>query len=248
MSTIGENRKSILGFFCFIPLFAAAGLLIASAAATYQRNEVWRTPLRLWTDTALKSPRKSRPFNSLGTVYANQGAYAVAIGKFQIAIANNSGSQEIHHLNLALAYEGLGKIQEAIRALHTSISIKPDHAKAHYHLGLIYKNTGDLTMAETEFSKAVSLAPGDDAYHNALGNIYLLRKKYILSCEQYEKSLKSNPANMEALFNLALSFDESGNKDLAIRHYRQFIERAPADYEFIKMRAKQRIAVLTPRS
>jgi tetratricopeptide (TPR) repeat protein len=52
---------------------------------TFQRNELYRDPVLLWSDTVEKSPRKARPHNNLGHGYAMQDNWDQAIEEFRIA-------------------------------------------------------------------------------------------------------------------------------------------------------------------
>ena len=45
---------------------AACALLIVLGLFTAERNAVYRSEIRLWEDTAAKSPGKARVFNNLG--------------------------------------------------------------------------------------------------------------------------------------------------------------------------------------
>jgi len=48
-----------------------AAVVLSSAVGTAVRNEVWRTDLSLWSDAALKSPRKARTINGLAWALLN---------------------------------------------------------------------------------------------------------------------------------------------------------------------------------
>lgn len=51
------------------PLLALAiFILVALAGLCRQRNELWKSPMRLWQDAALKAPEKARPLASLGVI------------------------------------------------------------------------------------------------------------------------------------------------------------------------------------
>ena len=58
-----------------LPVAAAAcALLIVLGLFTAERNAVYRSEIRLWEDTAAKSPGKARVFNNLGYAYFLAGA------------------------------------------------------------------------------------------------------------------------------------------------------------------------------
>jgi len=64
-------------------LVLAAVLTLCSM--TVQRNELYRDPVLLWSDTVEKSPRKARPHNNLGHGYAMQDNWDQAIEEFRTA-------------------------------------------------------------------------------------------------------------------------------------------------------------------
>ena len=52
---------------------------------TFQRNELYRDPVLLWSDTVEKSPQKARPHNNLGHAYAMRDDWNRAIEEFRAA-------------------------------------------------------------------------------------------------------------------------------------------------------------------
>ncbi len=50
-----------------------AAILVVLACSTISRNQVYRSEIALWEDTARKSPHKPRAFNNLGYAYALAG-------------------------------------------------------------------------------------------------------------------------------------------------------------------------------
>ena len=66
-----------------------ASLALAAALSlclmTFQRNELYRDPVLLWSDTVEKSPQKARPHNNLGHAYLLRDDWDRAIEEFRIA-------------------------------------------------------------------------------------------------------------------------------------------------------------------
>lgn len=215
-------------------------LVFALSTAAFKRNLVWKDEFSIWQDTVMKSPNKSRPFNSLGVVYAKKGLHDEAIKHFKIAIKNGTGLQEVHHYNIALAYMDKGLLEYAALEFQAAVRLKPNYSDAHYRLGFIYKDTGVFEKAESSFKQATVYAPDRDDFHSALGNIYLLQKRYNLAAEEYNRALQLNPGNVESLYNLAISYDEMKMWREAIRYYRDFMKAAPRQYQTAIENASQR--------
>ena len=58
---------------------------------TFQRNELYRDPVLLWSDAVEKSPQKARPHNNLGHAYALRDDWDRAIEEYRTAARLNPG-------------------------------------------------------------------------------------------------------------------------------------------------------------
>jgi tetratricopeptide (TPR) repeat protein len=63
----------------------ALAVTLALCLMTFQRNELYRDPVLLWSDAVEKSPQKARPHNNLGHAYAMQDNWDRAIEEFRTA-------------------------------------------------------------------------------------------------------------------------------------------------------------------
>src|SRR5262249_26822744 len=86
------------------PAFSFAILLIlcASAFATFQRNQVWRTEETLWRDVTIKSPKNSRGLMNYGNTLMAKGDFAGALDYFRRALAL-APQYSVLFVNLAVA-------------------------------------------------------------------------------------------------------------------------------------------------
>jgi Flp pilus assembly protein TadD len=66
-----------------------AAVLVALAGCTISRNQVYRSEIALWEDTASKSPHKPRAFNNLGYAYALAGRNEDAAKAYRQALHLN---------------------------------------------------------------------------------------------------------------------------------------------------------------
>jgi len=214
----------------FFPGMLCVILVFVLIIVTFFRNNLWISTTHLLLDTCLKSPKKSRPFNSLGTIYADLGQYDLAIANFIAAINNGTGRQDIHYYNLGLAYMKKGDHHRAVSAFQEALGINPVYIDACYQLGVAYRNTGRSEDAIKVLSKAISLDPNRPGFYNDLGGMYFVSKKYHLAKEAYLSALKIKPDYSEALYNLALVNDAVGEARDAIVFYELFIEATPEGY------------------
>lgn len=225
-------------------IFEAAVMAIAVAVlvfVSFQRNGVWAGTFTIWQDTIFKSPGKARPHNSLGAAYAASGDYAGAAAEFRRAAMLPSGLHDIHLYNLALALELAKRPEEAADAFRRLLRLDPSHVDARYRLGRIYAERGLAAMAEAELRAAAEAAPRRDDVRNALGNVYLMGKRYGEAAEEYKTALDINPANVEAMYNLAAAFDSLGMGEDAARYYRMFIGVAAEEHADAAAAARTRL-------
>ena len=67
----------------------------------------------------------------------------------------------MHH-NLGIAYAGLGRRAEAIRAFREAIRFRPSYVDAHLGLGKVLLDEGRKDEARVVFERVMALAPGSD--------------------------------------------------------------------------------------
>ena len=102
-------------------------------------------------------------------------------------------------------YYKSGNYEQAISNYRKALEIRPNNAKAQFNLGDAYYAKQSYDTAYTEFQKVVEMSPDaklkSDAVYN-MGNCLLAQNKYYDAFNIYKVSLKLNPENENALYNL----------------------------------------------
>jgi tetratricopeptide (TPR) repeat protein/DNA-binding XRE family transcriptional regulator len=104
----------------------------------------------------------------LGGVHATNGNWQAAIDAYELAIAAGDVIQDLRGLsitytNLSLAYQGLGRFDQATRYAHRAIGIhetlsdRLSLARSENNLGMLLMNRGDLADAQGHFERALGL-------------------------------------------------------------------------------------------
>ncbi|KAH7543355.1 hypothetical protein FEM48_Zijuj02G0175400 [Ziziphus jujuba var. spinosa] len=118
------------------------------------------------------------------------------------------------HSNLGNLMKTQGLIQEAYSCYLEALRIQPTFAIAWSNLAGLFMESGDLNRALQYYKEAVKLKPSfPDAYLN-LGNVY-------------KHALQTRPNYAMAFGNLASTYYEQGQLDLAILHYKHAISCDP---------------------
>ena len=128
---------------------ACGAVLVVFVIGTILRNQVWRDPVRLWTDSMTKSPHHARPYNSLATEYLNRRDYARAIETAQAGLRNIDDERARGGLQnfIGTIYLQLRQYEPAAATFREAAKNENGHeaATALNNLGATYVNlAGDL--------------------------------------------------------------------------------------------------------
>jgi serine/threonine protein kinase/tetratricopeptide (TPR) repeat protein len=174
--------------------------------------------------------------------------------------------------------EGLGflrrfeqdNVLRAIKLFQNAVAKDPDYALAYTRLGEAYlrryaftRAPADVDLARLNVTRGLELKSDIPAGHAALGSIQLATGEHNDALASFERALKLDPRNNEAMTALARLYDRMGRPNDAERTYRRAIELRPdywgaynllgafyagrAQYEQA-LRMFQMVAGLTPES
>ncbi len=208
-----------IGFYlaCVVVLYRLAGAIrpaavvlaavsVAYAAGTYQRSQVWSSDVRLWQDTAEKSPHKARPWNWLGRIYIERGQYALALQALQHGeqAAEPRSPERAHLLNdIGLAYANMKQYPEAVEAYRKAIAIVPDEPLFHAHLAVALIHGGHKEEGWQAFAKAFEKDGVYPERYRLRGQEYFQDGKYREAAADFREALRLRPDDAVASKNLA---------------------------------------------
>ncbi len=185
-------------------------------------------------DFAIKAYRKAlewdpfayRVFNNLGMAYAAKGDIRKAAEMYRQAIAIKP--------DFVRAYSNLGSIylnynpKKAIPLLRKAIELDPTFADAYNNLGLALIKSGIFQPGRARLKRALSLQPNhQDATFN-LARLYELTGQYELAVEQYGKSIRLNPDDVNAYQNAgSIYLNHLNNTQKAVRLFQKALSINP---------------------
>lgn len=100
-----------------------------------------------------------------------------------------------------------------------AVQIYPNYAMAHNNLGVVALNANDRTRGEAAFRKAVELGSSSGSLN--LGKLASIDGRHQEAEEFFQKSLSTNPANVEALLFIAKSQIHLGKREQALANARR---------------------------
>ncbi|MBF0556022.1 MAG: tetratricopeptide repeat protein [Nitrospirae bacterium] len=172
-------------------------IIVLFSAMTMMRNEVWADRVKLWEDTARKSPNKARPHYNLGYDYIRQGRVDDAAREFQTAIKLKPDFADAYS-NLGDIYAAQGRMDEALEAFKKAVQSDPNFAVAYNNLGTIYDERGQLEEAAANYRTAIRLKPDYIDARLNLGNLLIKAKQFNEAAMEFQGVLHFAPYNDEA--------------------------------------------------
>ena len=121
---------------------------------------------------------------------------------------------------------GLNRLNEALTAIETTISLHKDNANLYSEKGFILLKLKRYSEAEVAYNRAIQLNPRTAFYYNR-GNLYDEQGEVELAIADYNQAIEINPEIAEAYINRGLLYNEQGKVELAIADYNQAIEINP---------------------
>lgn len=157
----------------------------------------------------------------LGSLKLATGDYEGAAASFQMGIEDEPNNDEAYG-NLAIAYERLGRSQQAEQAYKTAITMRPQYAVGYDRLAVFYNHQARYHEAAMALEKATSLAPRAAAYWASLGGTYYLAGDYQRALSALRRSIDIRPS-YQAYNNLGNSYFALQMRSEAIAAFEQAV-------------------------
>jgi Flp pilus assembly protein TadD len=187
-----------------VRLAIAACAIVLLAAWTWQRNEIWRDPVRLWTDTAAKSPNKARVHTNLAKAQLDAGHATAALQSYQRAYQLDPRQVEPLSAQALIYFTHYNDPAKARALLDEATRLSPRYVPALVNLGVVQMRSGESRAAADSFTRVLSYdAHQRDALYN-LAALAFNARDYAEAERWLERGIASWPAHarMHALLGL----------------------------------------------
>ena len=176
-------------------------------------------------------PRRIDAFNNLGLLLLRRYDYDAAAAEFRNGLAISESAELL--LNLGVAVEHAGHVEEAQRCYQRVITIAPNDSRPHANLGALAAKRGALDESIACHRKAVELNPDDPWLSFNLGDALEDAGDDESAIQAYEASVQLPCAKN----NLAGLLEKRGDYDRADALYAECCQQSPDDYDFAVNRA-----------
>lgn len=187
-----------------VALGIAAGAVLALGAVTFSRNQVYRTELSLWQDTAAKSPDNPRAHYNLGVALARAQRSTEAADSFRRALALQP--------NHAFALFQLGKAAllerrwiEAAEYFETAVAADSRYVDARINLGQALGELGRIDEAIIQYEAALAIEPSATDVQTNLGAALVTRGRLGEAEQLLRAALAAKPNQAEAHYHLGMA-------------------------------------------
>jgi spermidine synthase len=179
------------------------------AAATYQRNSIWRDPGTLWSDVISKNPQEHRAYTNLGAHYLSQGMLSEAAASYRHSLRIKP-DYAIAYANLGDVLRKQGMLPEAADSYRHSLRLQPGDALTHLKFGDLLKEQGKFDRAKASYLRALLIDPNDAQSHF---DVAVLAEPHT-AIEHFREALRLNPNHASAANNLAWLLATSNDPQL----------------------------------
>ena len=169
---------------------ALSVVLLAEAAATYQRNELWGSSIDLWKDSVSKSPDKYRPRFQLAFAYFNAGDNGDAIEQFGKVAELGKPTYELL-IDWGLAYDAAGKLDLALDKLKQAAALERT-SHVYSQIGMVYGKMGKYPEALDALATAQHLNSRFAMTYYTRGNVYEQQGNKAQAADEYRHALSLN--------------------------------------------------------
>jgi tetratricopeptide (TPR) repeat protein len=169
-------------------------------------------------------PKHRERWNDYGIGLLLQGDLRGAEAAFQQVTQINPGYAD-GWVNIARAQLQEGNVEGAQEVLKRALELDPDLPKTHFFLALALKAEGSYEEALAHLRRAAANYPKDRVVRNQMGRVLFLQGRFEEAIDELKHVLTIDPEDLQAHYNLMLSYRGVGNLDMAQTHetlYRRF--------------------------
>jgi len=176
LKQINKNSSNIINTFsCIVP----AMIIIFLFTVSFNMNNLYNTPLKLWEKTVSQVPHNAGAWNYYGIALSEKQRFYDAELCFKKSLSLVPGNMIILN-NLANVYIETGKTEKAIPLYYESLSHRNDskdmmknfNSITHHNLAKIFASKGNFTKAAYHYLEAIRLAPDNTIVIDELASLF----------------------------------------------------------------------------
>jgi Flp pilus assembly protein TadD len=151
-------------------------------------------------------------WNDYGIGLLLQGDFVGAKAAFETVTRLEPG-YAAGFVNLGRVLVQEGDHEAAMKVLNKGLEVDPNIASGHYFLALSLKSRGRYDEALDHLRQAAARFPRDKVVRNQIGRILFLKRQHREAIAEFEQTLRVDPEDLTAHYNLMLCYRALGEVD-----------------------------------
>ncbi len=196
---------------------------LSYTAITYDRCQVWKDGISLWSDVIDKNPGVAMAYCNRGIDLAKKERNAEALSDFNQAILLKNDYAKAYS-NRGLIFKIDRKYNEAIGDFTRALTLNPDYISPLYNRGLVLKYVQKYDEALKDFNRVIDLKPDYAEAYNARGIVFSNTAQYEKAVSDFLKAVALQNNYPEAYVNLGNVYSRQKLYTKAIGYYSKAIE------------------------
>ncbi len=143
-------------------------------------------------------------------------------------LTKGTGLSHYIHNNLGIAYDRMGRFDEALKELNEALRLNPEYIEVHNNLAVTHYKMGNYEESLGELRVAVRLNPDYTEAHSNLGSLYGRLERYDEAVEELKLAIKLNPDYAAAHNNLGHIYALQNKNKEAIEEFKKAIKLNPS--------------------
>lgn len=173
---------------------------------TYNRCEIWKDSMTLWTNVIEQFPHVGTALNNRGNVYGKElGQLDKAMEDFNNSIKYDP-TYENAYANRGIVHCLKGNLDLALLDFNKALELKPDYFDALFNRGIAYTQLKQFDNAIRDFNQLQQTNKDDSRIYNNRGRAHSMSGRHDEAMADYNKAININPAFAEAYYNRAAVF------------------------------------------
>lgn len=207
--------------------------LFLELADIYEEWEKYDDLFNALTQTLKLSPTNEEALSRLWFCVEFTEKYAESVA-FHKRFIDDNPYAHLAWFNLAHAYAGMKKYDEAIEAFSFVVAIDEEYEYAYKDMAEIYFKLEDYEKAAENFIQASLLSKPYKELYYSIGECYEMMGNFNRSRNYYRKAANLDPYFADAFYKIGSTYEEEGKYENALSAYeRAFkLEKESADFAF----------------
>ena len=203
---------------------AAAVVLAALGALTWQQGHIYRDRVTIYLDTLEKNDTAWIAHNNLGFELIGRKQFLLAQRHLLRALELRPAYPEAYN-NLGGVLTEMGRPTDAMEAYRKATDLDANFVRAFYNWGALLMRQGELPAAGEKLNRAATVDPNFSLAHRSLGEWHFKLGRLPQAEQSYRRTVELAPDDMQARMSLCSMLERQGKYDESIVQFRQALAR-----------------------